>query len=452
MGSAPFTLDDWLTHAERVHAVGIDMGLERIGRVAARLDFAAPAHRCAPRIVIVAGTNGKGSTCIALEALLTAAGLEVGTTLSPHVHRFNERVRIGGVEADDATLCTAFAAVEAARGDVPLTYFEFSALVALYCFRAAAVDVAILEIGLGGRLDAFNLVSADLAIVTSIGLDHQSFLGDDVEGIGREKAGVMRPGQTVVLGAEVTGSVREAGRTLGCDMAELGVDFTVEEAAETWSFRGRVTFEGLTRRALAPHNCALAIEAARRLGALDGLDAPQVDAALGRTGLPGRCERWRIGGSPSAEVILDVAHNPSGAAFLRRTLERVYPGRRYVVVSAMLDDKDAAGVAAALGPLVRFWVCLPTTGRRALSGTALAERLGAGDLAVAVADAGEGLRRALSLVADSRGDAILGMGSFSVVEQLRNLLTGPQWQGQPQDDGWRPLQSEAANAAMDLKP
>ncbi|MFW6092514.1 MAG: bifunctional folylpolyglutamate synthase/dihydrofolate synthase [Pseudomonadota bacterium] len=430
--SEPASLVEWLRYVEGVHTAGIDLGLERIGAVARRLGFEPPAYACAPRTVIVAGTNGKGSTCIALEAVLAAHGLRVGTTLSPHVHRFNERVRVAGRTLDDRTLCDAFAAVEAARGSVPLTYFEFSALVALCCFRGAAVDVAILEVGLGGRLDAFNLVAADVAVVTSIGLDHQSWLGDDLEGIGREKAGVFRPGQRVVLGAEVTDSVVAAASALGCRTTRLGRDFRVVTQGDTWAFRGReYRFENLPGGGLAAENCALALEAAGHLMPLDGGGAA---AALAGAGLPGRVETWYLG--PERRLLLlDVAHNPAAARFLRRLLSVRHPGKRFVAVLGMLEDKDAEAVAAELASLADDWICVSTRGARGQSGRDLAVRvcgaLGSRSRVCSAGDAGDGLERALSRC--HRGDAMLAFGSFDVVEQVRDLLTAGAFDAVPRE-------------------
>lgn len=446
MSESARSLDDWLSYAESVHSVGIDMGLERIASVAGRLGFQAPAHRCAPRSVIVAGTNGKGSTCIALEALLRGSGLRVGTTLSPHVHRFNERVRIDGAEADDSLLCRAFSAVEAVRGDVPLTYFEYSALVALWTFREAAVDVAVLEIGLGGRLDAFNLVAADVAVITSIGLDHQAYLGDDLEGIGREKAGVLRPGQRVVLGSDVTASVVVAAAGLDCRVTRLGEDFHVVARRHDWDFVGAHRHAGIPRSGLAPDNCALALEAAAHFAE----PGPAAIAALGGLALPGRLERWQVAGAAGpTPLVLDVAHNPAGARFLGRQLADRDPERRFVAVVGMLQDKDAAGVAAALAPRVRYWVCVPTFGPRGLSGTALAGRLGVGSAAVAVADPAEGMRRALSLA--ESGDGILAFGSFSLVERFREALHDGLAGARPSAwPGVAATDEPASDATMDL--
>jgi dihydrofolate synthase / folylpolyglutamate synthase len=345
----------------------------------------------------------------------------VGTTLSPHVHRFNERVRIDGRQADDATLCAAFAKVDEARGEIPLTYFEFSALVALECFRAAAVDVAVLEVGLGGRLDAFNLVAADVAVVTSIGLDHQAFLGDDVETIGREKAGVFRRGQRVVLGADVTVSVMDAAAALDCQATRCSRDFHVRERADDWDYDGRAgTLEHLPASALAPHNCALAIEAASHFVTLE---PEQVRQALAGLTLAGRFERHCVG--PDQRLMLvDVAHNPAGAAFLRRLIETRHPNRRFVGLFGMLDDKDAQGVVDAMDGLVHSWICIPTHGPRGTAAAALMARIApvtaqAATVASA-ADAAQGLERALASCAGN--DGVLAFGSFNVVEQMRDLL------------------------------
>ena len=363
------SLADWLQHIDRVHPRDIEMGLIRVSRVAASLGIQKPA----PRTVIVAGTNGKGSTCIALESLLLAAGRRVGTTLSPHISRFNERIRVAGTELEDSALVELFAAIEQARGDVVLTYFEFSTLAALLAFKNAGVDVAILEVGLGGRLDAFNLVAADLAIVTSIGLDHEDYLGTDLEGIGREKAGVFRRGQPVVLG-QVTESVCQAAVELDCPTYLLGREFRVLEQADFWCFEssgsetpglaGRCL--RLPRGSLAPSNCALAIVA---LELLTGEVSVAVDDLADQV-LAGRMESSRYRG---VEVISDVAHNPAAATFLAQQLDIRYPSRRYIGVLGMLADKDVAGVVAALGDRVQRWLTIATYGPR---------EQGAGELAI----------------------------------------------------------------------
>jgi dihydrofolate synthase / folylpolyglutamate synthase len=437
----PVTLAEWLAHAERQHTVGIDLGLDRVTRVAEALGFTAPDHRPAPRNLIIAGTNGKGSTTVFSEALLRARGLRVGATLSPHVHRFNERVRLDGEPVDDAWLCRAFAAVEAARGPVPLTYFEYSALVALWIFRDAAVDVAVLEVGLGGRLDAFNLVGADVAVITSIGLDHEAFLGSDLQGIGLEKAGVMRPGRDVVTGADVTASVHAQARRLGCRLRAMGEAFSFVQARDHWQFAGAAgSFTDLPWGALAPYNCAVAIEA---VSCLEPVTEAMVRDALAIAELPGRCEAWEVA---DRLLLVDVAHNPAGAAFLRRLIETRHPGQRFTALLGMFADKDAEGVVAALGGLVNQWICVPTSGPRGQGSEALAARVraalsrgttadsigkaGVGDRAAvpvsAAADVASGLDAAMAapsgVPGTATGDGILAFGSFSLVEGLRDVL------------------------------
>lgn len=417
------TLTDWLEYAESAHPKGIDMGLERVRRVADRMGLLEQTNT---RYVIVAGTNGKGSTTVAIETLLGEMGITVGATLSPHVHRFNERVRIAGNELDDVALCEAFAAVEAARcgrvsgerEDIPLTYFEFATLVALEAFRRAGVDISVLEVGLGGRLDAFNIIDAEVAVVTSIGLDHQAFLGDDIEQIGREKAGVFRSGQTVVLG-NVSQSVHAEAARLNCLTLAAGEAFDAPEAAASWDYHSeRVSFSALPRGQLAPANWALALTAVMHF---QTPERRQLEAAIARAVLPGRLEQWHV---RDQLVVLDVAHNPAGAAFLSAQLERVFPGKRFTGILGMLRDKDPAGVIAELAS-VSSWVVAPTLGVRSLDAAALATQLAGSPAGVGVSvrvsgDWPSALQLALSSCQE--GDGILAIGSFSVVEQARNWL------------------------------
>jgi dihydrofolate synthase/folylpolyglutamate synthase len=411
------SLAEWLDWVGRQHPVGIDMGLDRVSKVAEALGFEAPERRPAPRTIIVAGTNGKGSTTIFIEALLRASGFRVGTTISPHIHEFNERVRIDGRAVDDATLATAFAAVEAARGGTTLTYFEYSALVALYVFRSAQVDVAVLEVGLGGRLDAMNIVSADVAVVTSIGLDHEAFLGSDLEGIGREKAGVFRPGGVAVIGSNVTESVFAEATRLGCRIRAMGRDFDLVSTPRAWTWSSAdLILSALPWGQLAPYNCALAIEAVR---ALTPVTEGAVREALNAAVLPGRCEAWRLAG---VSIIVDVAHNPAGALFLRDLLAQRYPGARFVVILGMLADKDAAGVPPAFATTqVQAWIAMASRGPRGRSGADLARQLGVDTLQVVDTPAAA-LDAALEQIRRGSADTVLGFGSFSVVEDLRSEL------------------------------
>ncbi|MFP6837320.1 MAG: bifunctional tetrahydrofolate synthase/dihydrofolate synthase [Pseudomonadales bacterium] len=411
------SLEGWLDRIDQLHPHEIEMGLERVREVGERLGVLRPA----PLTVIVAGTNGKGSTAIFSEALLLELGYRVGTTLSPHLERFNERVRVDAQACDDTTLCANFAAVEAARGDVPLTYFEFAALVALVSFRSAEVDVAILEVGLGGRLDAFNIVDADVAVVTSIGLDHQDYLGDDLEQIGFEKAGVFRRGQMVVLGASITDSVHQRARELGCRIARAGSEFHVQQNADNWNFRSDgLSLNTLPHGRLAAENCAMGLGVAQWIAH----DEPRakivtreaVLGALDRSWMPGRCEvvyrderRW----------ILDVAHNPAGAAFFRDQLSRHTQDPALAIIGS-LCDKDTSGIIAAMLPVIGRVICVGVEGDRGLGAAELAARLPpeithecSPDLATAIA-------RARSLTRS--GDVILACGSFAIVGKARSLL------------------------------
>lgn len=412
-GSPRLDLAGWLAHAEGLNPRSIDLGLRRVRQVGAALDVLKPA----PLSVVVAGTNGKGTTAVCLEQILLAAGLRVGCTLSPHLHAFNERVRLNGVEAEGAALCEAFAAVEAARRQLPLTYFEFSCLAALHCFKAAAVDVAILEVGLGGRLDAFNIVDAEVAVVTSIDLDHMEHLGATREAIGREKAGVFRPGQRILLGEDMPASVLQAARRCASPPLRFGREVQATEAAGGWDLAvdGRV-FPGLPRGGLPLGNCALAAAAALVVDA--ALDGDRVGEQSLRQGvaaawLPGRLEFLAARGR---QWWVDVAHNPLGARFLAAEIPRRWPAAQVVALFGNLADKDSRGIFEALSGVVRHWVLVDTQGARGLSARDLASRGAPPGSAVAGS-----LRRGMQLARSLAGasDVILAFGSFAVAGAVR---------------------------------
>ncbi len=405
-------LADWLDYIETIHPSSWELGLARIGAVADRLELREPA----PVSATVAGTNGKGSTCVVIEQALIAAGLRVGCTLSPHVHRFNERVRIDGVELDDGTLCAAFEAIEAGRQDTLLTYFEFTALAVLHCFKQAAVDVAVLEIGLGGRLDAFNIVDADVAAITNIGIDHTDWLGDTRELIGAEKAGILRPGQTVVLGPDLPASVLEPAHALAGNCLRAGREIRYRDGpGDRWQLdlNGRA-LNDLPRGPFPIVNAALALAAA---DAIRPVDAVRAWKAIDRAWMPGRCERFECRGR---RWVVDVAHNPLGASYLRSELPRRYPGARVIAVLGTLIDKDAERILATLDDIVAHWVLVDAPPPRGLAASDLAERLGnpahriAGPVARGLAEAG-------SLA--QPGDVILAFGSFATAEAARLELT-----------------------------
>ena len=406
-------LNDWLEYIESIHPKSWDLGLDRIGAVADRLNLRAPA----PTSIIVAGTNGKGSTCVQLEQILLAAGLSVGCTLSPHVHAFNERVRIDGRELDDASLCAAFDVIEAGRGDILLTYFEFTSLAALHCFKQAAVDVAVLEIGLGGRLDAFNIVDAEIAVITNIGIDHTDYLGDTRELIGAEKAGVLRPGQHVVLGPDMPASVRQRADAATRDCVRLGHEIRFDwRPAGRWRLRlQNRTLDELPVGRLPVVNCALAVAAAN---AVRPLDEHAIRAGIEGAWMPGRCEEITARGR---RWLVDVAHNPLGAGYLRDELARRYPGVRVVAVLGTLADKDAQGVFEALDDVVSDWVLVDVPPPRGLTAAALAERSRGRQATISGAVA-EGLATAGSLAKPE--DVILVFGSFATADSARSELMG----------------------------
>lgn len=416
------TLAEWLELQDSVHPRSIDLSLERVTEVAGRLGLATPAFR----VLTVGGTNGKGSVAAHAEALLAALGTRVGLFTSPHLIRYNERIRVGGEEAGDAELVEAFERIEAARGATTLTFFEYNTLAALAVFAQRAVEIAVLEVGLGGRLDATNLVSADVAVVASVGLDHREYLGESLEAIGAEKAGIFRAGRPAVLGtADMPASVFARIAALGARPIVAGRDFSWELAGGRWSYRG----PGLALEDLAPpalegsiqyRNAATALTAVAALAAGAPLAAPldrrAVNAALGSVRLAGR---FQIVPGP-VEWILDIAHNEPAARVLAANLkERPLPGGvagrgRTLAVAGVLADKDAAGIAAALAPLIDHWLVCALPGARGGSAAALAGRMRLPPGSVTLADSvEEGCARARALA--RAGDRVVVFGSFHTV-------------------------------------
>jgi dihydrofolate synthase / folylpolyglutamate synthase len=356
--SAPNTLADWLAHCERLHPKTIDLTLARVESVRQRLDirFACP-------VIVVAGTNGKGSTCAMLESIAMQAGYRTGLYTSPHLVDFEERCRIRGESVQAEALLPHFEAVEAARQGGSLTYFEFTTLAILRHLASLALDVVILEIGLGGRLDAVNTIDADCSVITSIDLDHMEFLGPDRESIGREKAGVMRTGRPVVVSDPVPPqSVIDRAVELGADLWRFGRDFNYAGQQgssgqwQQWSWAGRSSrYNGLAYPALRGANQL--INASGVLAAFEALrDKLPVPAQAVRNGLalvelPGRFQI--VPGQPT--LVLDVAHNPHAVATLVQNLDQMgfYP--RTLAVCGVMRDKDLPGMLDRLRPVVDHW-------------------------------------------------------------------------------------------------
>ncbi|MDX3984229.1 MAG: bifunctional tetrahydrofolate synthase/dihydrofolate synthase [Achromobacter sp.] len=371
---ASATLSDWLQYLESIHATAIDMGLDRVRDVATRMGLELSGVK-----FVVGGTNGKGSTCAMLEAILLAAGYKVGLYTSPHLIDFNERARVNGQIASDAELIAQFQAVEAARGEVSLTYFEFTTLAILRLFSQTRLDAIVLEVGLGGRLDAVNIVDADCAVVTSVDLDHTDWLGDTREKIGFEKAHIYRAGRPAICSDPVPPqSLLDHVEKIGADLWLFGRDYNYSGDRQQWAYGGREQRRSaLAYPALRGANQLLNASAA--LAALesvrDRLPVQQQAVRLGllQASLPGRFQI--LPGQPS--VILDVAHNPHAAAVLAQNLDNMGFHPYTHAVFGMLNDKDLAGVIAKLGSRIDHWYCAGLPGPRGTSGQALADKVAA---------------------------------------------------------------------------
>jgi len=406
------TLAEWLELHDAVHPKSIDLDLARVGKVADAL-----ALRPVPYPVItVGGTNGKGSTVAHLVALFDALGVRTGAFTSPHLVRYNERIRIGGEEAGDAELIAAFERIEAARGATTLTFFEFNTLAALLIFAARDVQAAVLEVGLGGRLDATNLIDADVAVLASVGMDHREYLGDDLESIGREKAGIFRGGRPAVLGSsEMPASVFTAIAASGARAVIAGQHFNWDVSGDTWSYHGLGQYERLPPSALPGaiqyRNAATAIAALEALALPRRLDRKLIAEALARVRLAGR---FQILPGP-VEWILDVAHNEPAARVLAWHLAaRPIPGRTFAVAS-VLRDKDVAGIGRALAAQIDCWILCSLAGVRGSTAADLASRLAPAsparvELAASVQDG-----CVLARTQARPGDRVLVFGSFAVV-------------------------------------
>jgi len=426
-------LEEWLAYQQQVHARGIDMGLGRVREVWRRMG----ASPLAPTVITVGGTNGKGSAVAFLEAMLRAGGMRVGAYTSPHILRYNERVRVDGVDSDDVPLIDAFERIEAARKDITLTYFEFGTLAAFDIFARSELDIALLEVGLGGRLDAVNIVDSDCAVVVTVDLDHMEYLGPDREAIGREKAGIFRTGRPAIVGeTDPPQSLLEYARAIGAHIEVLGRDFgwSPEIDVLTWwhrdpaqpryvapaesspgiVLRGELALEG----AFQYRNAATAIAALHALGGRVRWDARALEKSESAKAMPpmlaGRLQHL----AARPDLVVDVGHNPQAARELARWLDRHPAGGVTRAVFGALADKDIEGVVAALGARIDRWYLAGLDGesprgettarlaarvRTALPGSACSEHP---DIPAALAAA-----RAEA----SPEDRIIAFGSFHVV-------------------------------------
>ena len=348
------TLEDWLDYQQRIHPRDVELGLERVGEVWARMG----APRPAPVVITVGGTNGKGSTVAFLEAMLAAAGGRVGCYTSPHLLKYNERVRVLGADVDDAALVDVFGRIESARHEIPLTYFEFGTLAALWIFARSELDVAVLEVGLGGRLDAVNIIDADAAIVTTVDLDHMDWLGSDCDSIGREKAGIFRTQRPAIVGMRdpPQGLIAEA-ESIGARLCMAGRDYSIVPEIDAWRWRENrpklpVCRRGCAIKSLCQHrrcpgpcqidNAAAAIAAIYALRDRVGWNSRAIAAGIAHARIPARVQRFTRAGA--ADLIVDVAHNPQAAGALARCLATQSADYTNYAVFGALQDKDVGGV------------------------------------------------------------------------------------------------------------
>lgn len=407
-------LEEWLQWQQELHPKAIDLGLERVRQVADRLGLLQRR----PLVITVGGTNGKGSCIAYLEAILAAAGYRVGTYTSPHLLRYNERVRIAGEPVADAELVDAFARIDTARGEVSLTYFEFGTLAAVDLFQRAGCEVWLLEVGLGGRLDAVNVLDADIAVLTSISLDHTDWLGADLESIGAEKAGIFRAGRVAIFGAaDIPASVAREATKVGAELWRAGQEYQYRVTADQWSFTGpRGQWTALPRPALAGRhqyaNAAAALAALQAAGERLPVTAEQVAVGLAAVQLSGR--QQIVPGA--VEWLLDVAHNRDGVASLAAALrERPVAGRCHAVF-AQMQRKELAEVLGTLAAQVDCWWLLELPDADARPAAEVAAVLRQSGLQVAGQGSSEGLFEAVAAAARPE-DRVLVFGSFRTVEE-----------------------------------
>ena len=420
------TLAGWLEYIERQHPSAIALGLERVAeaRQALGIELGCP-------VFTVGGTNGKGSTSAMVSSILGCAGYKVGLYTSPHLLRYNERVRIGGREADEAALCDAFDAVERARGSLTLTYFEYGTLAAAWLFARERLDAVVFEVGLGGRLDAVNVFDADCAVLTSVAIDHIDYLGDTREAIGIEKAGIFRAGRpAVVAEPDPPATVLEAAQRIGARLFLIGRDFGYAPQGTQWSYWGPAgKRHGLAhpalRGALQLRNASASLAALDVLRERLPVAMHDVRRGLAEVALPGRFQV--LPGRP--QIVLDVAHNPEAAAVLAENLATSGYARETIAVFGMLRDKDVAGVVRALAKTITRWHLATLAGPRGTAAEELApiarEAGAAGSLSLHE-DIADALRAAQGEAAEN--DKIVVFGSFLTVAAAMAQL-GPRAHG-----------------------
>ena len=409
------TLADWLTYLESLHPKSIALGLDRVAQVKQRLNLDPDFP-----VIVVGGTNGKGSVCAMLESVLHEAGYRVGCYTSPHLLRYNERVRVGKQQASDQELCASFEKIEQVRGDIPLTYFEFGTMAAMQLFIEHKVDVAILEVGLGGRLDAVNVFDADCAVVTSVDIDHIDYLGETREQIAFEKAGIFRKEHVAIFAdSDVPQAISDYADKIGADLWCIGQEFGFTVHQGQWDYRSKSG-----QRTALPHPALRGTfqlhNASAVLAALDALKArlpvsmEAVRRGLVTVQLAGRFQF--VPGKP--QLILDVAHNPHAALALAQNLASLPPCPHTYAVFAMLKDKDMAGVVEALNPHIDTWLVAGIDAPRGASAEELAcvlHRCGVRGAVSTFADTAHAIAHACNVAGEN--DRIVAFGSFYTVAE-----------------------------------
>jgi dihydrofolate synthase / folylpolyglutamate synthase len=419
------SFEQWLAYQTQVHPQAIELGLDRLKIVLARLDWRAPTVP----VITVAGTNGKGSVSAYCAAMMSAAGYRVGLFTSPHLHDYRERIKVHDRLASAQELLSAFEQIEAARGEVALTFFEFNTLAALLVFRAAALDAWVLEIGMGGRLDAVNVIEPDVSVVVSIGLDHQEYLGDSIDSIAREKAGIFRRHRPAVLGsAPMPAVLEEIAASLGAPLKRLGIEYSYVREGAGWHYRGpRWDLPHLPPPALFGDiqfaNAAVAIAALEEIDQRLKVSAAAIAQGLKSVQLLGRFQVIKPA-KPSPTWILDVAHNQDAAQVLAANLRANRISGKTFAVCAILADKDAAAIAAILSEDVDGWWCASIEGARGRSGEALAAMIFTHTRRPVVATASVSQACALAFAAAGEGDRIVVFGSFHTVDPALDWLEG----------------------------
>ncbi|PSW53695.1 bifunctional tetrahydrofolate synthase/dihydrofolate synthase [Photobacterium leiognathi] len=411
---ATASLSIWLKYLEQLHTSAIDLGLDRVKAVGQKADLLKPA----PCVITVAGTNGKGSTCAMLEAILIEAGYKVGVYSSPHLVRYNERVRINNQELDDSEHTQAFASVEAARGDISLSLFEFGTLSALTLFKTHQVDVVVLEVGLGGRLDATNIVDHDVSVITSLAIDHVDWLGDNIDVIGYEKAGIFRSGKPAICGQpHPPATVPAHADDIGAELYQVGYQFEYQVEDNHWNWQcGAFDLTQLPLPNLPLPNAATALMA---LGAAElDISEENIINGLKKAQLPGRMQRV----SEQPLIIMDVAHNPHSAEYFANQLSKIKQkeGKSKIhAVVAMLHDKDIASTIAAMRDTVDDWYPASLTGPRAATAEEILQHLPAN--CVGFDKPESAFDQALTQAGED--DMVIVFGSFYTVGQITSHLS-----------------------------